>query len=169
MGNVARHEGARARPARTDLLADLEGKFSAQHVHYFIAVAVEMEQRFGAGWRDLLEYHDTLPSLQALQLERGRSSGGYVPHRLLTRKRYDPIRLGCHLLILLSRKMCTPHKMRGLTPTVSGRHPTTAVRFKQHPQNRGASAGGHVRCGHRLSRFPRTAQARAISRIAPSS
>ena len=77
------------------------------------------------------------PVCPLCRLQRGRSPGGYVPHRLLTSKRSDTIRLCCHLLILLSRKMFTPHAMRGLTLPVTVCRPTEPFHIYPNPQTGG--------------------------------
>jgi hypothetical protein len=60
MWHTAGHEGAGARPADRDFVADLEDDFAAQHVGHLVAVAVKVECRIGAGRRGFLEQQDAV-------------------------------------------------------------------------------------------------------------
>jgi hypothetical protein len=98
MRDAAGHEGAGARPADRDLLADLEGDFAAQDVGHLIAVAVKVECRIGAGRRGFLEQHDAVAGLAAQQLERGRAAGRHAQYRAATRRHDNAPRIHLHIL-----------------------------------------------------------------------
>ena len=59
------------RAAYGDLIADLEGDFSAQDIGYLVAIAVKVVIRYRARRRSFLEHHHAICGLAALQLERG--------------------------------------------------------------------------------------------------
>jgi len=52
-------EHACAGPTGTELIADLETIFSAQDIHYFIAIAMEVKRCLGTRRRNLFESHHT--------------------------------------------------------------------------------------------------------------
>ena len=55
MRDAAWYEGACAGPAYSDLIADLEGDFSAQDIGYLVAIAVKVVIRYRARRRSFLE------------------------------------------------------------------------------------------------------------------
>src|SRR5712692_3065200 len=81
MSHTARQEGAGAWPADRDLVVDLEGDLTAQHVGDLVALVVKMEHRLRAGWRGFLERYHALAGFAAQQLERGRSAGRHAQDR----------------------------------------------------------------------------------------
>src|SRR5690348_6322527 len=84
----ARHEGAGARAADRDLLADLEGDLAGKHIGYLVAVVVQVISRLSTGRRSLLKHHHTLAGLSAQEFERGRSTRRHLPHPPLTSRYY---------------------------------------------------------------------------------
>jgi hypothetical protein len=64
MQHSAGHEGAGARSADRDFLADLEGDFATQHVADLVAVAVK-EHRISADRCALLEQDNAVAGLAA--------------------------------------------------------------------------------------------------------
>ena len=73
--DTAWYEGACAGPAYGDLIADLEGDFSAQDIGHLIAIAMKVEIRCRARRSYFLEHHHALCGLAGLQLERRRPAG----------------------------------------------------------------------------------------------
>src|SRR6266851_1454827 len=81
MSHTARQEGAGAWPADRDLVVDLEGDLTAQHVGDLVALVVKMEHRLRAGRRGFLERYHALAGFAAQQLERGRAAGRHAQDR----------------------------------------------------------------------------------------
>src|SRR6266851_4099210 len=67
--------------APADLVVDLEGDLTAQHVGDLVALVVKMEHRLRAGWRGFLERYHALAGFAAQQLERGRAAGRHAQDR----------------------------------------------------------------------------------------
>src|SRR5215472_16544635 len=88
MSEPTRHEGAGARTANRDLLADLEGDLAGEHVGDLVAVVVQVIGRLRAGRRGFLKHHYALAGLRAQELERRGSTRCHLPHPSLA-GRYD--------------------------------------------------------------------------------
>src|SRR6266478_6694451 len=74
MRHATRHEGAGARAADRDLVADLEGDLAGEDIGHLVAVVVQVEGALGPGGDGLLEHHDAVTGLSAPQFERERSA-----------------------------------------------------------------------------------------------
>src|SRR5207245_6982623 len=88
MRHAARHEGAGARAAERDLVADLERDLAAQDIGHLVAVVMEVERALGPGRNGFLEHHDAAAGLAAPQFERERSARRY---RVLSRRYNDAL------------------------------------------------------------------------------
>src|SRR5204863_8015141 len=94
MRYAARHEGAGAGAADRHRVADLERDLAGEDVGDLVAVVVDVIAGRGAGGRRLLEHHDAVAGLAALQFERGRAPRRHVQYRPLARRHDDALAVG---------------------------------------------------------------------------
>src|SRR5436190_12580950 len=111
MRDIARHEGATARAADRDLVADQERDLTLQDVGNFVAVVVQVERAFRAGWHGFFEHHHAVGSVGAAQFRHDRATPRKALHRAFAGLHDDAL---CGHGSLLSR---VPQSGEG--PTIS--------------------------------------------------
>src|SRR5256885_7581153 len=111
MRDIARHEGATARAADRDLVADQERDLALQDVGNFVAVVVQVERAFRAGWHGFFEHHHAVGSVGAAQFRHDRATRRKALHRAFAGLHDDAL---CGHGSLLSR---VPQSGEG--PTIS--------------------------------------------------
>jgi hypothetical protein len=88
MSEPTRDEGAGARTADRDLVADLEGDLAGEHVDHLVTVVVQVISRLRARRCRFLKHHHAIAGLPAQEFERRRPTRCHLPYSSLT-GRYD--------------------------------------------------------------------------------